>query len=65
MNMMELKMMRDLHKRELARLDAVKVSCVTCGEWQNQRCGKYGMVPPAEVKSGGCDEWEWDGIPFN
>lgn len=64
MNMIELKVMRDLHQRELARLDAVKVSCVTCEEWRNQRCSKYEMVPPAEVKVEGCENWQWDCIPF-
>lgn len=64
MNMIELKTMKELHQRELARLNGITVQCGSCEEWRNQRCNKFDSVPPAEVKAAGCGEWAYDFIPF-
>lgn len=41
-----------------------KKSCLDCTHWQQGVCQKWNADPPPEVKKTGCDEWNWDEIPF-
>lgn len=39
--------------------------CENCLHWQHRGCGLAdGAEPPAEVVQVGCDNWNWDEIPF-
>lgn len=40
-------------------------SCINCANWNNIKCEKFNLTPPAEIiaKSCGPDNWE-HGIPF-
>ncbi|RTL34289.1 MAG: hypothetical protein EKK53_26740 [Burkholderiales bacterium] len=38
--------------------------CDTCAHGGGAHCKKYDMVPPPEVKRIGCEEYEFDNIPF-
>lgn len=42
-----------------------KKSCQDCTHWQQSVCQKWNAEPPPEVVKTGCDEWNWDEIPFN
>jgi hypothetical protein len=63
MTRIELDVQRTALRRMLTTLDAVKVECRTCGAWAGATCEKYGP-PPADVVPVGCDEWQFDDIPF-
>jgi hypothetical protein len=63
MTRVELDVQRTALRRMLNTLDAVKVECRTCIAWAGATCEKYGP-PPADVVSVGCDEWQFDDIPF-
>ena len=41
-----------------------KKSCRDCQEFLGNECRKYNAEPPPEVVKTGCDEWNWDEIPF-
>lgn len=49
----------------LAELDLVKPSCNTCIHFESgKRCTKFDQVVPADFQEKGCDEWEFDGVPW-
>lgn len=48
----------------LARLESIKPSCVNCVHSEGVHCTKFEAVPPNDVQAAGCDEWQWDGVPF-
>lgn len=54
----------DLFRRELKTLEAIKISCANCDHFATGQCKKFQAVPPAEVQAVGCDEYEYDEIPF-
>jgi NADH:ubiquinone oxidoreductase subunit F (NADH-binding) len=41
-----------------------KKSCNDCTQYREGVCWKWNATPPAEVFKTGCDEWNWDEIPF-
>ena len=38
--------------------------CKTCTQYAMPECDKFQAAPPPDVVASGCDEWEFDGIPF-
>lgn len=55
----------ELYRRELKMLEAIKISCANCIFSRNSKwCDKFNAEPPAEVWAAGCDEYEYDEIPF-
>jgi hypothetical protein len=48
----------------LWRLNAIKVACKSCQHFDGTRCLQFGEAPPPEVIQAGCDDWEFDGVPF-
>jgi len=38
--------------------------CGNCTEYAQGICHKYQAMPPAGDKQPGCDDWDWDQIPF-
>jgi hypothetical protein len=64
MNQAQLTAMQQALRHELVRLDAITVSCLSCKAWKPSRCTKFDAVPPVDVQKTGCDEWEFDNIPF-
>jgi hypothetical protein len=64
MNGTQLQMQKEALNQMLERLSAITVSCRTCEQFSGVRCLKYDSIPPAEVVAVGCDEWEFDGVPF-
>lgn len=49
----------DEYRRMLA-----KASCNNCNHWTRQSCAKFEAVPPPDVQKTGCDDYEFDEIPF-
>jgi hypothetical protein len=51
--------------REMLRqLEAISVKCSTCKHSHGKTCLKYMSDPPEDVRAKGCEEWEFDGVPF-
>jgi hypothetical protein len=54
-------------KSEITFLESIKTGarCDNCDAWTGRGCKRAdGVEPPAEVQQTGCDEWNWDEIPF-
>ena len=64
MNQVQLEAMRMALGLGLQRLDAVSVNCRSCSAWKVSRCTKFDQVPPTDVQQVGCDDWNWDEVPF-
>ncbi len=41
-----------------------KKSCADCQQFQEGVCQKWNAEPPEETIKSGCEEWNWDEIPF-
>ena len=41
-----------------------KKSCNDCTQYQQGVCHHWNAEPPKEVVKVGCEEWNWDEIPF-
>lgn len=41
-----------------------KKSCNDCTQYSQGVCQHWQAEPPPEVVKAGCDEWNWDEIPF-
>ena len=52
-------------KRELAFFEQLEteMNCTRCVIFAEGQCKKYGAVP-AEFMAVGCEEFEWDDVPF-
>lgn len=51
-------------RRELEMLEKVKTDCTRCSHNdQHGACRKWGPIPQ-EFMAVGCDEWEFDEVPF-
>jgi hypothetical protein len=45
-------------------LEAIVANCTHCEHYRHPNsCVKYGPIP-AEFVAKGCDEWQYDDIPF-
>jgi hypothetical protein len=64
MNQIHLRAVQQALRNELVRLDAINVACKTCQEWEQTGCAKFDATPPVDVQKTGCEEWEFDNIPF-
>jgi hypothetical protein len=64
MNQTSLHALQRALRHELQRLDAIHIACKTCKEWEQTGCAKFDVTPPADVQQSGCEEWEFDGVPF-
>lgn len=54
------------HERE-ARSARDKAGCLGCDFFRDNdpgMCTKHKAIPPEEVVAAGCDDWQYDGIPF-
>lgn len=54
----------ELYRRELRLLENIRITCNTCSQNASGWCNRFAAAPPEDVIKAGCDEWEWDGIPF-
>jgi hypothetical protein len=64
-NQHELTLMRNLHKRELEKLERIQVSCKTCEQrGPNFLCKRFEATVPEDVRLIGCEHWQYDPIPF-
>ncbi|WP_156770189.1 hypothetical protein [Bordetella bronchialis] len=64
MNGIQLQTQVTALREMLSRLEAIHVSCKTCQHFRNTYCERFEDVPPADVAVVGCEEWEFDGVPF-
>jgi hypothetical protein len=64
MNRIALHAVRDALAAQLATLNAVTIHCRSCASWQEEHCTRFDAVPPPDVVQAGCEEWEWDRVPF-
>lgn len=65
MNRNELTDMILNHKNALAQFEAVSTGCRDCAwvEKDTPVCRKHGPIPDDFIEQG-CDEWDWDDVPF-
>lgn len=68
MNKTALAAMIELHSRELKAYERIRDRDVNCDRctWRGRDdlCKKWNAPVPPEVRKTGCDEWDWDSIPF-
>lgn len=64
MNLQELNFKKELLQRELRRLESIETGCHQCDHFANSKCMKFDATPPPEFRKAGCEEWQWDGVPF-
>lgn len=64
MNKQLLAHLQKTMRAEASRLEAIKPSCRNCVHVEGVHCTKFEAVPPPDVAAVGCDEWEWDQVPF-
>lgn len=38
--------------------------CRNCINYWDEYCNKHKAKPPAHVLSTGCDDWQWNDLPF-
>lgn len=60
-----LKEMIELHRRRLRELETIKTGCHSCTFFEARgRCDRWGQHVPTEHQPTGCDDWQYDFIPF-
>lgn len=64
MTLTELNIKKEALRTMLKRLEDIETSCLQCNHYMAGKCVKFDATPPAEFLKAGCEEWEWDGIPF-
>lgn len=69
MKPVEIEVKISVLRRELAfwegALREKQKGCTFCMNFAAGECKKFNAAPPEEVATKtGCDEWEWDEIPF-
>jgi hypothetical protein len=66
MRPVEIQVKINVARREMEYWEGIlkTKNCMDCQEFQQNLCHKYNAEPPPEVKEVGCDEWNWDCIPF-
>lgn len=66
MKLHEIKIKLELFRREVKMLESIPIKCPTCVNYQPVKgvCVKYQQSPPASVIETGCEEFEYDDIPF-
>lgn len=68
-NRAELRVLTQVHRNALIELEQIakKPGCNGC-RFFNQRtadCGQWNTVVPPSEQAAGCDNWEFDEIPFD
>jgi hypothetical protein len=51
-------------ERDLAFLRQLKTNCTTCDHYQGGYCKKHQGNPPPDFAAVGCDDWNYDDVPF-
>lgn len=64
MKKFEIEAKIELFSKELEHLKRIKINCQNCEFYQQSLCGKFQAAPPTEVLAVGCDEFNFDEIPF-
>lgn len=64
MNLTQLNSQKEAMREMLRQLEAISVKCGTCKHCHGKTCLKYMSDPPDDVRSKGCEAWEFDGVPF-
>lgn len=64
MNKQLLAHLQQTMRAEAVRLESIKPSCANCVHVDGVHCTKFEAVPPPDVAAVGCDEWQWDQVPF-
>lgn len=52
------------HEARALRNRIKSACCQSCNHWTRAQCKKFEAVPPADVQRTGCDDYEFDEIPF-
>lgn len=66
MNRMLLEGERKALQSRLDVLNRINSNCHTCIKLEHSGyCQQHKSIVPDDFKTTGCDEWEWDDIPFN
>lgn len=64
MTLAELNIKKEALTAMLERLNEIETSCFQCDHFMAGKCKKFEATPPADFLKAGCEEWEWNGIPF-
>lgn len=61
----ELKVQREALRTSLQRMEAIKVACTHCQQFDLGACRTHGEIPAEFQKiEGECPDWRYDAIPF-
>ena len=64
MTLTELNVKKEALQSMLRTLNAIETSCAQCDHFMQGKCMKFNAQIPAEFVAKGCEDWEWNGIPF-
>ena len=64
MTLTELNLKKEALSRMLQQLEDIETSCYLCDHFKSGRCLKFDATPPDDFLKAGCEDWEWNGIPF-
>lgn len=66
MRVVEIEVKIGLARREMEYWQGILKNkvCGECENFQQGNCLKFNARPPEGFKQPGCDEWQWDCIPF-
>ena len=53
-------------QRDLDWLRGLQTNCTTCYDFTNDTgfCKRHGGTPPPDFVQQGCDQWNFDDVPF-
>ena len=61
----QIAVQRDALTKSLARLNAIKLNCCSCQQFDMGACKTHGQIPKEfQTVEGECPDWRYDGIPF-
>jgi hypothetical protein len=64
MTLTELNVKKEALQSMLKTLNAIDTGCTQCDHFMQGKCLKFNAQIPPEFVAKGCEDWEWDGIPF-
>ncbi len=52
------------YRERLAVFDRMKMNCADCRFMRGTYCQHWRDTVPEEFRASGCDDWQWDGVPW-
>lgn len=66
MKPIEIQVKINVARREMEYWQSILANkrCGSCVDWARDMCQRYQAKPPDGEKQPGCDDWQYDEIPF-